>query len=63
MIILAIISSQKEDLVHILNFNLFKYIPQLVPSVTDVRAKCMLILSLETDKSSLINLLLLVILK
>lgn len=34
------ISSQRKDLVQILNFNSVKYIPQLAPIVTEVRAKC-----------------------
>lgn len=45
------ISSQRKDLVQILNFNSVKYIPQLAPIVTEVRAKCVWFFSLETKKN------------
>lgn len=43
MIILAILSSQKKDVVQILNFNSVKYIPQLEPSVMEFTAKRVLL--------------------
>lgn len=49
MIILGTVSSQRKDLVQILNFNSVKYILQLAPSITKVRTKCMLIL-LSTNR-------------